>query len=249
MSTAYSPRSVPYINPPHNAVWISYGGHPLLTKIQSTICHDLYSSSIQATICKQEGWTLTQFNQIDWPAHEFAFLRTWSTKRIAYTKLSHKLLNTNVQNKKFYGKSDLCPCCNSFPETIQRLFACSSPDVVEFRRKQQNVLWSQLDLINTPDDIVQAIKCGVLGFEPNTSPQPPPPSCSTVFEDQTSLGWDAFLHGRISCSWQLAFNGDHCSDNSSKRWAGNLVYYLLQYAHQLWVFWCGVVHGYDKDET
>jgi hypothetical protein len=55
------------------------------------------------------------------------------------------------------------------------------PDVVEFRKKQQNVLWSQLDLINTPDDIVQAIKCGL---EPNTSPQPPPPSCYTVFEDQ-----------------------------------------------------------------
>jgi hypothetical protein len=31
MSAAYSPRSVPYINPPHNAVLMSYGGHPLLT--------------------------------------------------------------------------------------------------------------------------------------------------------------------------------------------------------------------------
>jgi hypothetical protein len=100
----YTAQSVEYINPPHNAVQIGYGGCPLLKKIRSTIRRDLSLPSLQATICKQEGWTTAQFNYIDWSAHEYAFLKTWSSKRITYAKLAHKLVNTNVQSKKYYGK-------------------------------------------------------------------------------------------------------------------------------------------------
>jgi hypothetical protein len=101
-----------FVNPPHNAVQLHLNGLPLLSKVKGTLRHELYKASLQVTICKQEGWTDYQFNQVDWSAHEYAFQSTWSAKRITYTKLVHNLLNTNVKNKQFYGKSDLCPCCH-----------------------------------------------------------------------------------------------------------------------------------------
>ena len=185
--TDYTAQSVEYINPPHNEVQISYGGYPLLQKIRSTIRRDLYLPLIQATICKQEGWTTAQFHHIDWSAHEYAFLKTWSSKRITYTKLAHKLINTNVQSKKYYGKSDICPCCGILPETFKHVFTCSSRDVTDFRRKQQEILWKQFDLIDTPDEIVHAIQMGILSLESSSVTQPPSTSCKPAFDDQTAL--------------------------------------------------------------
>jgi hypothetical protein len=54
-------------------------------------------------ICKHEQWTVTEFRDVDWEAHEYALLSPWSCIRITYSKLTNKLLNTNAQNRRFYG--------------------------------------------------------------------------------------------------------------------------------------------------
>ncbi len=112
--------SSPLRNPPQNAVQLYYNGRPLLPKIRSTLHSDMYRASVRVTICKQEGWSTHQFNQVDWLAHEFAFQSTWSSKRVTYTKLVHNLL----KNYRFYGKSELCPCCLLTKETMQHMFTC-----------------------------------------------------------------------------------------------------------------------------
>jgi hypothetical protein len=186
-----------------------YKGKPLVTKIKETLRRDMYSAAIQATICKQENWTETEFLSIDWAAHEYAFLRAWSCKCITYSKLTHKLLNTNVQNRKYYGKSDLCPCCATSSETLAHVLACPSHDTKFFRLSQQEILWKQLTLINTPEEVKIAIQSGVQSIE--GALQTPTFSSNLVtlaFVNQTTLGWEPFLRGRISYSWQAAFNGD-----------------------------------------
>jgi hypothetical protein len=236
-----------YIPPPHSEITLSYQGVPLLTNIRSTLRNLLHKDQITSTICKQEGWSEQLFHQVDWEAHEFALLRTWSCKRIAYIKLSHALLNTNVQNRKFYRKSDLCPCCAGHPETLTHVFTCQSPEVAEFRTKQQEILWHNLSLIQTPDEILDAIKLGILSLnrEPTSKD-----TCPPVFQHQSRLGWEAFLRGRISFMWRSAFNPDaDFDDKNSKKWAGQLTLYLLQYSQQLWTFRCGVLKGHNKEEN
>jgi hypothetical protein len=157
VALAFPLPELQYINPPHNAVQLIYNGQPFLTKVKSTLRQDMYRASIQATICKQEGWSNYQFNQIDWAAHKYAFQCTWSSKQITYTKLVHKLLNTNEKNCKYYGKLDLCPCCHLNGETILHVFTCPAQEVLVFRRKQQTILWHHLSLMNTPDSLLADI--------------------------------------------------------------------------------------------
>ena len=242
-----------YINPPHNAVQLYYKSQPLLTQIKSTLRRDLYLSAIQHTICKQENWTVTQFGQVDWLAHSYAFNNAWSTKRITLSKLVHKLLNTNEQNRKFYGKNDTCPCCLCHPETFLHVLICSSPDVVAFRQGPQDILWKQLSLIDTPDDILQAIQLGIahLGTvrDDYESINFSSSFISAAHQQQTNLGWEAFLRGRISSEWQIAFTAGQPSNKSSIKWADKLVSLVLNYSQQLWIFRCGVLHGHTKEEA
>jgi hypothetical protein len=234
--------AIPFLNPPHNAVSLRFEGKPLLTQIRKTLRCALYRTSICTTICKQEGWSIHQFNQVDWTAHELAFQQTWSSKRITYTKLAHALLNTNVQNHKYYGKSALCPCCGLFDETLQHVFTCVAPEVIEFRRKQQDILWNQLDLINTPTHVENDIKQGILSLEAELHPT------DLEYSTKAGLAQAAFLRGRISTQRQYDYNGRDEIDWVSSKWAGRLVLSLLQYSQQLWVYRCGILHGHDKEE-
>ena len=223
-------------------------GHPLLSKVKSTLRRELYKASLQATISKQEGWTDYLFNQVDWSAHEYAFQSTWSAKRITHTKLVHNLLNTNVKNKQFYGKSDLCPCCNQTSETLLHVFTCPAPETTAFRKQQQTILWQQLENINTPEKLLTTIKRGLSSLELGDQ-APTDEFDHEVAQAQFELGWSAFLRGRISTRWQLAFNDGDEGDRVSRKWAGNLVIHLLQYSQQLWIFRCGTVHGHNKEES
>jgi hypothetical protein len=41
---------------------------------------------------------------------------------LSYCKLLHGLLNTNVENKKYYGSPDVCPHCSDTQETFLHVF-------------------------------------------------------------------------------------------------------------------------------
>jgi hypothetical protein len=66
-----------------------------------------------------------------------------------------------------------------------------------------------------------------------------------------TLGWEAFLRGRISIKWQLAYIGDvsYGTSPQSTKWAGQLIGFLLHYSQQLWTFRCEVVHSHTVEES
>lgn len=235
-----------HVFPPNCQTLLSIDHVPLLTNIRSTLKNRLYHNQLKSTICKQERWSAFLFEQVDLSAYAYAISQAWSCTCITYTKISNGLLNTNAQNRKFYGKSDLCPSCKTCVEDITHVFTCSAAPVAEFRLKQQEILWWNLRLIHTPDTIISSIQAGLQSLH---SESPNPSSSSPASAHQQTLGWEAFLRGRISIHWKEEFAPGHASDRQSTRWAGNLVKFLLQYSQQLWSYRCGMLHGHTQEET
>jgi hypothetical protein len=62
-------------------------------------------------------------------------------------KFIHKLVNTNHQ---FYGKSPLCPCCESQDETLQHILSCTSLGPADTRKHALLTLQTDLAAIDTP---------------------------------------------------------------------------------------------------
>jgi hypothetical protein len=157
-----------------------------------------------------------------------------------------------VQNKRFYGKPDLCPCCQLSPETIQHMLTCSSPKVTAFRSRQQDILWKNLALLNTPPLVLEGIKWGIMNQGSSSlekSPSSSDPLVVEAYHHQTSLGWEAFLRGRISNKWKVAYMGEREVSMQSLKWAGQVIILLLHYLQQLWTLRCGVVHGQTSEES
>jgi hypothetical protein len=98
------------------------------------------------------------------------------------------------------------------------------------------------------------MKCGIMRLEPLASTSPPQTTdflTSEAFHHQMNLSWEAFLRGRISIKWQLAYIGDvsYGTSHQSTKWAGQLIGFLLHYSQQIWTFRGGVVHGHTVEES
>jgi hypothetical protein len=225
-------------------VTLYYQGKPLVSKVVPTLRFSVYSDALRKTVRKQEQWTEVQFDSVDCPALEQALLSMWSCKGISYT--------TNAQNNKYYGKSDTCPCCHLARETIQHMLSCQAPEVVQFRTQQQEILGANLALIDTPSHLIDLITLGI-NFQDITPPSlnhsPQDTDSLAAFTSQSTLGWEAFMRGRISKTWQVAFARGHGLSKHTLKWAGKLIALLLHYSQQLWTFRCGVVHGQTTAES
>ena len=79
-------------------------------------------------------WTRQTFDMIHWDGHERAFKRLPRFSHHSMAKLLHGLVNTNRQNKLFYGIPASCPICHSMEETLQHVFTCMHPSAVEHRQ-------------------------------------------------------------------------------------------------------------------
>jgi|NOAtaT_6_FD_contig_21_12299114_length_942_multi_3_in_0_out_0_2 hypothetical protein len=166
-----------------------------------------------------------------------------------HCKLLHGLLNTNLQNQKYYGRSETCPHCQSNTESFLHVLYCDHPVVTKYRVDQQAILWKALAKLNTPLSIMEALKEGIMFphrsrdmSESSTMPSSTHSNQSSdqlthkvttvisAFNQQTELGWENFLRGQVTKLWGEAFYEEGLSRQSrvnKKVWTAGLVRNIL----------------------
>ncbi len=98
------------IDPPSSEIFILFDNSTLTSKLSTFLREQLTTTQLQATICTSEEWKESTFNKVDWESYGKALKQASRCHRISLIILSHKLCNTNHQNKKYYGNPDTCPC-------------------------------------------------------------------------------------------------------------------------------------------
>ncbi len=73
-----------------------------------------------------------------------------------------------------------------------------------------------------------------------------------AFQDQTTIGWDQFLHGRIGKKWSVAYGILSVNRAAGSllitSWAKQVVKLLWGYSISLWKFRNGEVYGHTAEE-
>jgi len=150
------------IPPPDYRVRLLHDDSVITSKIKQTLSTSLHDQSLVDYIMRKACWPRQTFDMIHWDGHERAFKRLPRFSRHSMAKLLHGLVNTNRQNKLFYGTSASCPICHSTEETLQHVFTCMHPSAVEHRQARLSELLNDLTKAGTPDPIVQAVRHGFL---------------------------------------------------------------------------------------
>jgi hypothetical protein len=144
------------------------------------------------------------FNKVDGKAYEKAFQAEFRCKKISIAKLSHKLLNTNYQNSKYYCQPSTCPCCNHYEESYNHMLSCPLETTTAYRLNQIEKLEEHLNRQGTPPSITKALLRGITRWTERQMDPSSPQRSSTVgslkpldiaitqaYTEQTqTLGWD-----------------------------------------------------------
>ena len=250
---------------PNYAIRLIHDGSTITTKLYHTMSVALHRNNLVTYLKKKHGWSDATFNTIHWDAHELAFKRQPRHTQIMVAKLIHKLVNTNQQNHRFYGKSPLCPCCQQYVETVSHVLLCSSLGSTETRSTHLKVLQTDLKSINTPKEVIDALIHGIKMWE--TTPtnsnvnvraltvgslRAPDVLLTAAFTDQwASIGWDHCFMGRLSHRWGAAVALYHkvpCDSTLQLTWTAQTIHFLWKYTRAIWAYRNTVVHGATDQE-
>jgi hypothetical protein len=173
------------------------------------------------------------------------------SQQITVAKLIHNLANTNVQNHRYYNKSPKCPCCTIVDETLDHVLSCTSAAATEHRKKALHELQQDLQLINTPIEVRDAISHGISLWlirqtEPNSnvraltagSHKGTDMLLTMAFNEQFhTIGWHNMFHGRLSKKWGKAVYKINKSSRTSlsTTWTAQTILYLWKYSRSLWM--------------
>jgi hypothetical protein len=170
--------------------------------------HELeYQEQLKAKLQKDNNWTSQQFQMVDWQTYFKALRQIPRSHRVSIMKLSHQLWNTNIQNEKFYGHSNICPICQLVPESPTHVYKCSHPAAAAHRKEALSSFSTSL-MGGTPPVLQEVLLSGLSQWICTDCPftiqaytegsrLPPLRAITAAFKAQTTLGWDSLHRGHI----------------------------------------------------
>jgi hypothetical protein len=264
-SSRRPPSSTPPVPCPTSEVELIHNNSIITSRLLQLVKSAIHDAPLRTHITSHAGWDDTTFDRVDWTSHEKAFNSHSRLHQISLTKLSNSLYHTNYQDNKCYQTSVLCPCCNQQVETLSHVFTCQSTTTTAHRTIAQTTLTKALETLQTPKKIIDTFLHGLSHWEqqqidPDHTCILPftgsviPSDCHIVqaYQEQTKIGWEHFLRGRISLKWSSAYRASKGSYKQRQidalPWAKGTILALWDYSTSPWKFRNGVVHGTSKEE-
>lgn len=187
-------------------------------------------------------------------------------------KFNYNHLPTNRRLSKFHLHiTPNCPCCASDEESDNHVIWCNKGERFEAKQLWETDVYHFLSEQHTPPLVRTAIMLGfhhwiynkpippILQYIPTASPD-----IQAAYNDQTKIGWDHFLRGRLSIFWQriiiqhiMTMPVDQEADPSDRRtkkkqkqqvrtsndWASRLIISMWHGVLILWDLRNRAIHG------
>ena len=139
-------------------------------------------------------------------------------QKVKYLKLAHKWRPTHHKLfKTSNGETQppSCPLCGADKEDDDHPFLCTNPVMQDAHQKALKKLKKNLKSIGTYPLMIEVIIHYLKNWMKHTEPDythrllqsiPIHHSLLKNIQDQTSIGWDNFLRGKIATSWTATQN-------------------------------------------
>ena len=131
-------------------------------------------------------------------------------------------------------ESAACPWCNHGVENTVHILQCPNPTAWEISARNTKELWAILKDLETEPDTIEDLSAG---FHMWSLDQPPPPMLTNVGQLHSFILWDSFSHRFVAISWQnqqQQYYDNHQLQQSSMKWATEVLKWILKHAWQQW---------------
>ena len=159
------------------------------------------------------NWSDQTLKLIDWEAIEYYIKTLTIQKKVKYIKLSHKWRPTHhklFQTSNGETQSPGCSLCGADKKNDNHPFSCTNPTMQDAHKESLKNLKKTLKTIGTYPLMTEVIIHYLKNWMKHTQPDythrllqsiPIHHSLLQNIQDQTSIGWDNLLRGKIATSW------------------------------------------------
>jgi zinc-binding in reverse transcriptase len=237
---------------------LSIHGCAVTRNIEATVHRSKHLAPIKEYYCKRFDWCPDTLKSIDWDVFSMVYTKFPRT-RTFFSKFGWKQLPIGNRLHKWSPSYDhRCPSCDQDYETDDHIFQCDHilrrQWVIDLFREMQDKFGSFID-----PELLTIIQIGLSSFFSDTAPDFSPRFSATsstsrylaLIAQQTSIGWDHFLRGKLGTEWGIR-QYKHAKRfdllEASKQWQNSLVRFFAHSSHQLWQIRNGCRHGLDAAE-
>ena len=196
---------------PAARVGVKIRGQVVANKLTTIIKKQSGRRRLKKHLRTKNGWDDAVFEKVDWRAHGRAIGKLTWVKKIAVTKMIHRWLPTNVKKKMHRSIDDeKCKGCGDV-ETQEHMFRCPAVAAVANRKAAWKVLKRNMRK-TAHEKVLEHMWYGLTAVFSNGDSELGPiysreeESLKECFDDQSEIGWDNLVFGRISMKWAIANN-------------------------------------------
>jgi hypothetical protein len=197
----------------------------------------------------KHDWKQNVPDLIWWKVHSSALSKLTNSEKVQIHKFMYNRLPTNHREQLYNNEmSGLCSECSTEIETQDHMIKCKS----DSRQSIRDSLLTGAEEIckknNVPSEMTNAFMSGLTAWIknekiPNIKTIVPNASIQLkkTYREQTLIGWDQIVKGRIATSWSQFINhklDQNDEDNSqyttSETWGVKIIVHLWKHILQLW---------------
>ena len=201
---------------------------------------------------KHRGLSQDTLWSIDWESAGAALQQCTSTKLVYVLKTitGHSAVGKNMKRRKVRQHSE-CPRCGASNEDEVHVIRCKHQAAIQLWHQQMKSLTQWLRSNQTDERITYTIITNLRRWGAED-----PPEHSTAprlhllcHQAQTSIGWDAFMQGKLSLEWadqQTLYFQSLGLRRTGKRWVIELIKKLWNVSWTMWDHRNNVLHSNDS---
>jgi hypothetical protein len=195
-------------------------------------------------------WNPTILETIDWHLHSTSITRLKPSQQKTIRQFIHRWLPVNAHPGSSHAISPLCPLCNHHDETQHHFLSCTEIRLQEGWQLAATNIKKKANKLAIDPTLTRLLIQSILHWR--TSINPPVPSYIShqyipLFHQQTSLGWDQILQGRITHQWVHQQNR-YAQYSKGQSQLSILFSTILTQVHTIWKIRCEAQHGTTQED-
>jgi hypothetical protein len=191
-------------------------------------------------------WTNVTIRHIDWTLHNKALNRLATVTQKTIRQLLHNWLPVNAHKGSAHAISALCPICNTENETQNHFTVCTDTRSKLGWKQASSSVRNKANKLTIDPMLTRLMVYALENWRNQTNPPPFPNflplSYRQLFKQQSQIGWDQLIKGRLTSLWvhqQDLFS----SHNQGLNKLSILVSTIFTEVYRIWKDRCNIQHG------
>lgn len=212
------------------------------TNLANELRYAALSPDLRTSFMTKYKWSNSTIELIDWQIHSKSIQRQKPCTRKTIIQYIHRWLPTHGHPGTKDDITTKCPCCHVLDETNDHFLSCTNTHVVNEWNTKLETFYQEMKKLEMDPILLYYMMLALNNWRTTKSPDRPKfckRQYKKLFKEQTLIGWNQVIMGRLSKSWVDIQNDYHLNTTTNGiSIISTAITKVLTMIHQIWTVRC-----------